>query len=68
MEVERFSVAHGQIAIRLDAPTANRVLLALERLDQQSGLEPALAELREGLRAALAGKSSGDTDSAPSTE
>jgi len=68
MEVDRFSAAHGQIAIRLDAPSANRVLLAFERLDQQSGLDPALAELREALKRALVTKSSGDTDSAPSTE
>lgn len=68
MEADRFSAAHGQIAIRLDAPGANRVLLALERLDQQSGLDPALAELRQALRQALIAKSSGDTDSAPSTE
>jgi len=68
MEVDHFSVAHGQITIRLDAPSANRVLLALERLDQQGGLDPALAELREALRRSLVAKSSGDTDSAPSTE
>ncbi|HEV2261462.1 MAG TPA: hypothetical protein VGR69_04125 [Candidatus Rubrimentiphilum sp.] len=68
MEVERFSAAHGTLAVRLDAPEANRVLLALERLDQQSGLDPVLAELREALRGALVTKSSGDTDSAPSTE
>ena len=68
MEVERYSAAHGSIGIKMDAPTANRMLLALEHLDQQSGLDPALAQLREALREGLVTKSSGDTDSAPSTE
>ncbi len=68
MEVDGFSAAHGRIGIRLDAPQTNRLLLALERLDQQGGLDPALAELRDALRQALVKKSSGDTDSAPSTE
>jgi hypothetical protein len=68
MEVDGFSAAHGRIGIRLDAPQANRLLLALERLDQQGRLDPALAELRDALRQALVKKSSGDTDSAPSTE
>jgi len=54
--------------IRSDAARANRLLLALERLDQQGGLDPALAELRDELRQGLVKKSSGDTDSAPSTE
>jgi hypothetical protein len=57
-----------EIVIRSDAARANRLLLALERLDQQSGLDPALAELRDELRQGLVKKSSGDTDSAPSTE
>jgi hypothetical protein len=43
-------------------------LLALERLDQQGGLDPALAELRDELRQGLVKKSSGDVNSAPSTE
>lgn len=68
MEVERFAAAHGKLAVRFDAPEANRVLLALERLDQQGGIDPILSELREALRGALVAKSSGDTDSAPSTE
>jgi hypothetical protein len=57
-----------EIVIRSDAARANRLLLALERLDQQGGLDPALAELRDELRQGLVKKSSGDTDSAPSTE
>jgi hypothetical protein len=66
--VERYRTAHGDIALRMDAGEANRMLLALERLDQDGGLEPSLADLREMLKAALVNKSSGDTDSAPSTE
>ncbi len=57
-----------EIVIRSDAARANRMLLALERLDQQGGLDPALAELRDELRQGLVKKSSGDVDSAPSTE
>ena len=68
MEVDPFSAARGQLAIRLDAPETNRLLLALERLEQQGGLDPALAELRDALRQGLVKKSSGDTDSSPSTE
>lgn len=66
--VEPYRSAHGEIALRLDAPQANRILLTLERLDQEGGLDPALATLRETLKEALVAKSSGDTDSAPSTE
>lgn len=66
--VEPYRSAHGEIALRLDAPEANRILLTLERLDQEGGLDPALATLRETLKEALVAKSSGDTDSAPSTE
>lgn len=66
--VEPYRSAHGEIAVKLDASQANRLLLALERLDQDGGLEPSLAELRETLKEALVTKSSGDTDSAPSTE
>jgi hypothetical protein len=51
----------------LDAPLANRILLALERLDQQSGLDPALADLRELIRAALIRKSSGNSSGVPSS-
>jgi hypothetical protein len=66
--MERYHSAHGEIAVKLDASDANRLLLALERLDQDSGgLEPSLATLRETLRAALTTKSSGDTGSAPSS-
>lgn len=65
--VERYRSAHGEIAVKLDAGEANRLLLALERLDQEGGLEPSLATLRETLRAALVTKSSGDSDSAPSS-
>ena len=61
--------SHGHIAVRMDAPQANRILLAIEAIDERTpGLDPALEDLREQLRAALARKSSGDTDSAPSTE
>ena len=56
------------LLIEMDAPLANRVLLALEHLDQDGGLDPALGDLRESIKAALVPKSSGDTDSAPSTE
>lgn len=60
--------AHGAIGIEMDSAQANRLLLALERLDQDAGgMDPSLAELRETLKAALVTKSSGDTDSAPST-
>jgi hypothetical protein len=65
--VERYHSAHGDIGIKLAAPDANRLLLALERLDQEGGLEPSLAVLRDTLKAALVTKSSGDTDSAPSS-
>jgi hypothetical protein len=64
---ERYRSAHGEIAVKLNAADANRLLLALEHLDQDGGLEPSLAQLRETLRAALVSKSSGDTDSAPSS-
>ena len=66
--VEPYRSAHGEIGVKLDAGQANRLLLALERLDQDGGgLEPSLAAFRETLKAALVTKSSGDTDSAPST-
>jgi hypothetical protein len=64
---ERYHTAHGDVVLRIDVADANRLLLALERLDQDGGLEPSLATLRETLRAALVTKSSGDTDSAPSS-
>jgi hypothetical protein len=67
-DVERYSAAHGEVALRMDAPEANRILLAIERLDQEGGLDPAFGDLRERLKTALVTKSSGDTDSAPSTE
>lgn len=66
--VEPYRSAHGQIGLTLEAGEANRLLLALERLDQDAGLDPSLAGLREALKAALVTKSSGDTDSAPSAE
>lgn len=66
--VERYGRAHGKISVVMDASAANRILLVLERLDQEGGLEPALGELREHIKTALVTKSSGDTDSAPSTE
>jgi hypothetical protein len=66
--VERYRRAHGEIALTMDAAAANRILLVLERLDQEGGLDPALGELREHIKTALVTKSSGDTDSAPSTE
>lgn len=67
-DVERYTSAHGEIGIYLTAPQANRLLLAIEVLDQRAGLDPAFAELRELLKTGLTTKSSGDTDSAPSTE
>lgn len=66
--VERYGRSHGKISVVMDASAANRILLVLERLDQEGGLEPALGELREHIKTALVTKSSGDTDSAPSTE
>ena len=57
-----------EIVIRCDAARANRLLLALENLDQQGGLDPALGELRDELRQGLVKKSSGDVGGAPSTE
>ena len=66
--VDPYTKAHGNVAIHLDAAAANRILLALERLDQESGLEPALAELRQNIKIALVSKSSGDVAGAPSTE
>lgn len=66
--MDRYTRAHRDIAVVLDAAAANRILLALEHLDQDGGLEPSLGELRETIKAALVAKSSGDTDSAPSTE
>lgn len=64
-----FYESHGEITLRMDAPKANRLLLAIEALDERTpGVDPALDELRQELRGALASKSSGDTDSAPSTE
>ena len=67
-DIERYTRAHGDIGLGIDAAFANRVLLALELLEQQRGLDPALAELRDAIKVALIPKSSGDTDSAPSTE
>lgn len=67
-DVERYTSAHGEIGIHLSAPQANRLLLAIEMLEQRAGLDPAFTELRELLKTGLATKSSGDTDSAPSTE
>jgi hypothetical protein len=67
-DVSRYTSAHGEIALRMGAPEANRILLAIERLDQEAGVDPAFGDLRERLKTALATKSSGDTDSAPSTE
>jgi len=68
MNVDPYRRAHDTLTLHLDASSANRILVALEHLDQSSGLDPALAQLREDLRAGLVAKSSGDTDSAPSTE
>ncbi len=56
--------AENQMTLHIDAPRANRLLLAINLLDQRGpGLDPALADLREDLRILLTGKSSGDTDS-----
>ena len=68
MNVEPFREAHGFLTLKIDAAMANRLLIALEHLDQSSGLDPALSTLREELRAGLVSKSSGDVHSAPSTE
>ena len=68
MNVEPYDRSHREIVIRLDAGAANLVLLALERLDERGGLDPELAKLRDAVRSGLVTKSSGDTDSAPSTE
>ena len=68
MNVEPFSEAHRFVTLKIDAGMANRILTAIEHLDQSSGIDPALSSLREELRAGLAAKSSGDTDSSPSTE
>lgn len=65
--VDRYRSANGDIAIHMTAADANRTLLALERLDQGSGLDPSLAQLRESIKAALVTKSSGDVASAPSS-
>lgn len=65
--VDQYQQSHGEIAVRLDAGEANRLLLALERLDQEGGLDPSLSTLRDTLKEALVTKSSGDTDSAPSS-
>lgn len=65
--VDRYGSAGGDIGIHMNAADANLTLLALERLDQAGGLEPALAQLRESIKAALTTKSSGDTNSAPSS-
>ena len=64
---DRYASTRGEIAVRMDAPAANRVLLALSRLDQEGGLDPALDELADRIKTALVTKSSGDTDSAPSS-
>ncbi len=68
MNVEPYDKAHGEMVIHVGAGEANRLLLALERLDQMGGLDPELARLRDAVRSGLVTKSSGDTDSAPSTE
>jgi hypothetical protein len=67
-DITRYGGAHGEISLRMGAPEANRILLAIERLDQEGGIDPAFGVLRERLKTALVTKSSGDTDSAPSTE
>ncbi len=66
--VEPYDRAHAHIDLRMDAAAANRILLAIEHLDQASGVDPALDDLRRLLKAALVKKSSGDVDSEPSTE
>lgn len=59
MHENRYSRAGAEITIRLDTGVANRLLLALEHLDQQHGLEPVLADLRETVRSALSTSDSG---------
>lgn len=67
-DVDRYRKARGNIGLHMSVADANRILLALEHLDQEHGLDPALTELRENIKTALVSKSSGDVDSAPSTE
>jgi len=67
MHANLYGAAGDDVIVSMDAGTANRLLLALERMDQRSGLDPVLADLRENVRASLSTKSSGDTDSAPSS-
>lgn len=67
MNANRYGAANDDVVVTMDAGTANRLLLALEMIDQRSGLDPVLAELRENVRASLSTKSSGDTDGAPSS-
>ncbi len=70
MALERLdSDLRGALPLALDAPAANRLLAALEMLEQtQTHLDPALADLRQNLRDVLAPKSSGDVTGGPSTE
>ena len=65
MQATRY--AGTDVAVSMDPGTANRLLLALEHLDQQHGLDPVLADLRETVKSALSTKSSGDVSGAPSS-
>ncbi len=51
-DIELYGSARGEIAVRMGAPEANRLLLAMERLDQEGGLDPAFGDLRERLKTA----------------
>lgn len=67
MHANRYGSAGDDVVVTMGTGTANRLLLALELIDQRSGLDPVLADLREHVRASLSTKSSGDIDSAPSS-
>lgn len=67
--IERFdSELHGALPLGIDNAGANRILLALEMLEQRdTRLDPALDELRARLRDVLVEKSSGAPQGAPSS-
>jgi hypothetical protein len=68
--IERFdSELHGALPLTIDTAAANRILLALEMLEQRdTRLDPSLDELRSRLRDALVEKASGAPRGTPFTE
>ncbi len=65
----RDSQSSVTLPLRVDRPQAVRILTALEMLEQrETHLDPALRFLRDVLRDALIGKSSGDVIGGTSTE